>query len=196
MNGHLDTWLDLYMDDELPSSQKKQAEAHLETCEQCRSLVAERRALSALLVEMPPASGLKPVDQFAAEVALRLERRQSQPPARHPALRLIWQLVPLPLIVAWGFIQAIFILNSLVDIIPGAQQALLQPLTLATSILPPSFTFSQTAGDILSAAGVFNIVDWNWLTGIVALLLVGIAYICWLASWWAVSGSQRQAGFK
>jgi anti-sigma factor RsiW len=196
MNGHLDAWLDLYIDDELPSSQKKQAEAHLETCLQCRNLVAERRALSALLVEMPPASGLKPVDQFAAEVALRLERRQPQPPVNRPALRLVWQLVPMLLIMVWGFLQAVFLADGLVGIIPGAQQALSQPLALATSLLVPGLTVSQTAGDILSTSGIFSIVDWNWVTGIIALLLVGITYICWLASWWAVSGSQRQAGFK
>ena len=197
MNGHLEAWLDPYLDDELQHQQKMQVEAHLSTCERCRGLLNERLALSALLRAVPPAAGLKPVDQFVSQVGLRLERRQPQPtlPTR-TALKLAWQFLPIPLLLAWGFIQAVFILSILVGIIPGGQSALLQQLSFLPSILPANPAFPQAAGSRLDTAGLTPLLDWNWLTGPTALLLVGLTYICWLASWWAFSGSQRQTNTK
>ena len=82
MNGHLDEWMDAYLDGELTSLQKRQAEAHLAHCPDCTALLTQTRALSRLLQAAPVASGLKPERTFVAEVGLQLARRQ--PAASQP----------------------------------------------------------------------------------------------------------------
>jgi anti-sigma factor RsiW len=199
MNGHPETWIEAYLDQELTEQQKKQFEKHLAACQPCRELLAERRALSALLAEVPPAEGLKPARQFTAEVRLRMPHHwqagqdQPQMPAqvRDRARQAAWFFVPISLILAFVFSQTVSVLSILLRIIPGAGQALIQQVTerQAGLSLPPLRGalggWNLPSADLLGWLGVFTFWDWDVLFSAVAALFIGLLYAAWLAGWWA-----------
>ncbi len=182
MNGHADRWIDAYLDGELTGLQRRGVEAHLAQCPHCRELLEQRQALTALLQEVPPASGLKPEAQFAAEVSLQLKRRQGWIAPRRQVLNVGWQLTPVALVLALVFIQAVFITNSLVGFIPGAEQTLLgRAATMSSALRLPGFL-----SGLLGVTGMFNLlINWNWWTGPVILMAISLLYVFWLVSWWA-----------
>jgi anti-sigma factor RsiW len=184
MNGHADHWIDAYLDDEMPASQQRHAEAHLANCPACRELLAQRRSLSSLLQEAPPAVAIKPERQFVAEVGLQLARQPSPILPRSKALKLAWYFVPIALLFILAFTQVVFILSSAVALIPGAQTALLGE-TAAWSSLPVSLP--ETVNGLLGQVGLYDLAGWNWLTGPAIFFLIGLLYLGWLASWWARS---------
>ena len=184
MNGHADRWIDAYLDGEMPTLQQRHAEAHLAHCPACRELLAQRHSLSSLLQEAPPAVGLKPEKQFVAEVGLQLARQPSVILPRGKAVNLAWYFVPLALLFILAFTQVVFILSSVLALIPGAQTVLLGQ-TAALSSLPVSLP--DAANTLLGQAGVFDLAGWSWLTGPVIFFLIGLLYLGWLASWWARS---------
>ena len=91
----------------------RQVEAHLARCATCRAELEELRALAALLQESPAAESLTPPERFVAQVGLRLPRRPERP-AWQRALETGWQLAPLGLLGAWAFVQAVFVVSSVV----------------------------------------------------------------------------------
>jgi anti-sigma factor RsiW len=181
MNGHLDGWIDAYLDGEMTTLQKRQVEAHLASCPACAAMLEQRRALSVLLKEAPAASDLKPEKQFAAEVGVQLSRRQPASALARLSPSLVWQLIPVGLLLALIFVQTALTLSGILSFIPAADKTLIsQAPSLAALQITPGVVNS-----LLGWLGVFGFIDWNWLTGMVFLAAISLAYLAWLASWWA-----------
>ena len=201
MNGHLDQLIDDYLDGELQHTQKRQVQAHLASCPACQELLAQRRSLSDLLQEPPQASGLKPISRFAAEVGLLLNKApQSGLTPFQQARRLAgdgriqslgWLAIPLTLLAASAFIQAVWLLSEFLELAPGPHQVWMQQLSLAqptsTLLLPEPWSAA------LSGIGWVNLLQWNWLTGLMALAGIGLLYLAWLVGWLARSQAPGSA---
>jgi len=180
MSGHLEAWIDAYLDGELSAVHKRGADAHLAQCQSCRDLLAQRKNLTALLQGIPPASGLKPEAHFVAEVGLQLKPRRERERLRTQVIRFGWQFFPVALLLVLAFVQTVFALTSIVGVIPGADQILANRATflLQLPMLPGQLS------DLLNILGVFNSLDWNLFTGMAAVLVISLIYVCWLAGWW------------
>jgi anti-sigma factor RsiW len=189
MNEHADIWIDAYLDGELPNGRKRQVEKHLVGCSRCQTLLEQRRSLSTLLQEVPPASDLKPQEQFVTAVGLRLPRRSisGAKAIRTPQLvfRPVWQFIPVVLLLAWVFLQTVSLLGNLVELTPGVEAAVQQTLSPMTGITGISAgTLVSLGQESLSWLGFFTILDWNWFTSLSLSLCIGLLYIGWLASLW------------
>ena len=180
MSEHLEAWIDAYLDGELSAVHKRGADAHLAQCQSCRDLLAQRKNLTALLQGIPPASGLKPEAHFVAEVGLQLKPRRERERLRTQVIRFGWQFFPVALLLVLAFVQTVFTLTSIVGVIPGADQILSNRATflLQLPMLPGQLS------DLLNILGVFNSLDWNLFTGMAAVLVISLIYVCWLAGWW------------
>ncbi len=190
MSAHIELWLDAYLDGELPGAKARQVEAHLSECPGCRALVEQRRSLSALLQDAPAARLRKSPDRFVAEVRLQMRPQPRHSLSTRQALRLTWIATPVLLMLAWVFIQSTLWVSALVSFIPGASQALLvgaeRPAALPFS-LPPA------AGELLSFALPLDLLNWNILTGLALLLVIGLLYLGWLAGWWVRTRQNDQS---
>jgi hypothetical protein len=180
MNGHIHALIEIYLDGEMTPQQKQQVETHLAQCADCSCRVAEQRSLSNLLREVPPAVPLKPEKQFVAEVGLLLNRQQIAARPYQRFLNLTWQMIPLGLILAYGFVQTVFILSNLLGFIPGATDS----LTGQSSLLPAWLLMPHSMSSLSIVFGHFNLLDWDWLTGLMALVGISLLYVCWLITWW------------
>jgi predicted anti-sigma-YlaC factor YlaD len=119
MNGHIDRWLEPYLDGELTLSQKQQVEAHLAGCSDCRERLSQAQDLSSLLREVPPAAGLKTERQFVAVIGLQIDRRPDQGAQPLPIGQLAWLLIPVGLCLIFAFFQTLFVMGLLIQFIPG-----------------------------------------------------------------------------
>ncbi len=169
MNEHVNGWLMAFDDGELSEHRAKIVEAHLETCASCRAELAKLRALKALLQENPKAQDLLPPQQFIARVGLLLPDRPNRPTWRR-WLSVLWQSIPILLLLAWAFLQALLIMVSLGEIaldlgLGSAMPNGLSPISPSSAIHP----FILSLG--LSA-------------------LIGLMLLSWVASWWI----RRQGG--
>ena len=102
---HLKQFLDEYYDGELSPARRRQVEAHLNECAECRAELEEKRQLSALLEEVPLPDAFSSPQLFQAQVALRLERRQAER-SRYPGAA--WHVVPVLLLVGVVVLQGLF----------------------------------------------------------------------------------------
>ena len=149
--------------------------------------------MGALLQESPAATGLMPPDRFVAQVGLRLPRRPTQP-AWQRALETGWRLVPAGLLGAWAFVQVLLLLSS---VVLGALRlglgsdiaALLPPASRQGSWLADTLSLSSAslndlggiASQLLSNGGPLG---WGVTLNLVSLVVIGLLYWSWLASWW------------
>jgi hypothetical protein len=201
MNEHVTTWLEAYHDGELKGLRLRQVEAHLADCAMCRAELEQLQTLTVLLQESPAAESLTPPERFVAQVGLRLPRRPMQP-AWKRTLELSWRLAPVGLLGAWVFVQAVFLVTRV------AMGALRLGLggEWAAELLPasqPGLSLSElfgTSGASLSDVGKLVIellsdggpLGWGVMLNLVSLVVIGLLYWSWLASWWA--SRQRQNG--
>ncbi len=204
MNEHVTPWLGAYHDGELHGRCLRQVEAHLTRCATCRAELEGLEAMSALLQENPAAEGLTPPERFVAQVGLRLPRRPVEP-AWKRTLKTGWRLIPVGLLGAWAFVQAVFFVS---DVMLGALR-----MGLGGEVLAEWLPVSQqgpSLSALLSASGaslgdlgriVLRLLSdggplgWGITLNVVSLVVIGLLYWSWLASWWAVrtrtSGHQR-----
>jgi len=149
--------------------------------------------MSALLQESPAVEAVAPPERFVAQVGLRLARHPEQP-ATQRALEIGWRLVPPSLVGAWAFGQTVFVMAGVVllglrlglggDVaarfLPASQQGWL------TEILNLSDVGLNDVGRIilqmLSSGGPLG---WVATLNLALLVLIGLLYFSWLASWWA-----------
>ena len=186
MNTHLDEWLDAYLDGELSTPLRKQADQHLESCEACRRQLEQRRSLAALLQEVPPAHDLKPEARFTAEVGLQLPTAARKVPGRSGLQKLAWALVPAGLLLAMVFVQVVLIVSTFLEFIPGASKALFSGASFMAEV--PSLP-SPLSG-ILAFYSPVNAIGWNGWMGWAVMGVMGLLYVVWLVAWWA----RTQAG--
>ena len=199
MTEHVTAWLGAYHDGQLRGRRLRQVEAHLAQCVTCRADLVRLRALAALLQESPAAGGLTPPERFVAQVGLRLPRRPERP-AWQRVLETAWQLVPLGLLGAWAFVQAVFVVAGVVlvalrmglggDVTAGLLPAS-QPGLWLTEVFSLSGAGLNDVGrmmlQLLSNGGPLG---WGVTLNLVLLVVIGLLYWGWLASWWA----RRQHG--
>ena len=168
MTDHVTAWLAAYHDGELTGRRAQQVEAHLVECAPCRAELASLRALSALLQASPAADGIVPPEQFVAQVGLRLPRRPQRPFGQRMTL-VAWRLVPFALLGTWLFLQMVFAVAWIVQLVPG---------------LAPGMDFLP-----LSVAGVRRLA----MANLIVPMALALLYWSWLASWW-VSRRERSNG--
>jgi len=197
MTEHVTTWLGAYHDGELRGLRLRQVEAHLAQCATCRAELERLRALAALLQESPAAENLTPPERFVAQVGLRLPRRPEQPAAAvwQRALEIGWQLAPLGLLGAWTFIQAVFTMAGAVlvalrmglggdvvaELLPASQQG--PPLSEILSLSDASL--GDVGRIVLQLLSLREPLGWGITLNLVSLVVIGLLYWSWLASWWA-----------
>ena len=200
MNQHVMGWLEAYHDGELEESRRQQVEAHLQSCESCRAELSRLRALAHLLQANPLPRGLTPPERFVAQVRLQLQPRPAQP-AWQSVLEVGWRLVPLGLLGAWGFAQAVFLVSAAVLVALGAGldgNLAMQWLPSAQDLwaiqvltLPLSGLEAGTIGTVLQFLGVGWLSMWSFALGTGLLVVIGLLYWSWLASWWVRQQHQR-----
>jgi hypothetical protein len=203
MTEHVTAWLGAYHDGELRGRRLRQVEAHLAQCGTCRAELEGLRALTAVLQESAAAEGVTAPERFVAQVGLRLPRRPERP-AWQRGLEIGWRLAPVGLLGAWVFVQAVFSVAGMVLIALrlGAGGR------VAASLLPASQGGLRLAEILaLSGAGVSDIgrvmvqllgnggpLGWGVVLNVGALVVIGLLYWSWLASWWARWHRTRMAG--
>jgi hypothetical protein len=197
MTEHVTAWLGAYHDGELWGLRLQQVEAHLAQCATCRADLKRLQALAALLQESPVAENLTPPERFVAQVGLRLPRRPEQPAAAawQRALEIGWQLAPLGLLGAWVFVQAVFTMAGAVLValrmgLGGDMVAGLLPASQQGPSLSEIFSLSGASlGDVgrivLQLLGSGGPLGWGITLNLVSLVVIGLLYWSWLASWWA-----------
>ncbi len=201
MTEHMTPWLGAYLDGELRGRRLRQIETHLAHCATCRAELERLRTLAALLQESPAAGDLTPPERFVAHVGLRLPRRPEQP-AWHRALEIGWRLAPLGLLGAWAFIQAAFVVAGVV------LAALRMGLggDVAAWLLPASQQEPWLADVLnLSGAGLNDLgwvvlqllsdggpLGWGVTLNLGSLVVIGLLYWSWLASWWVRRRARTQ----
>jgi predicted anti-sigma-YlaC factor YlaD len=201
MIEHVTAWLGVYHDGELRGRRVQQVEAHLVGCSTCRAELEKLRGLSALLGESPAPSELTPPERFVAQVGLRLPRRPERS-AWQRGLEIGWQLAPLGLLGAWAVVQAVFAVAGLLLI---AQQMGLGGDALAWLLPVPPQGARLTAVFGLSDIGLNDVgqialsllrdggpLGWGVTLNLVSLLVIGLLYWSWLASWWVRHRRQQR----
>ncbi len=194
MTEHVKAWLGAYHDGELQECRSWQVEDHLAECATCRGELESLGRLTALLQQSPPVMGVTPPERFVAQVGLRLPRRPEQPPWQR-ALEIGWRLIPLGLLGAWAFAQTVLIVAGLV--LPVLQMApggdLVAGLPPSAPPHPSSSELFGLLGASLGEAGRIILqllgngapLAWGVTLNLASLILIGLLYWSWLASWWA-----------
>ncbi len=203
MTEHVTVWLGAYHDGELRGLRLRQVEAHLAHCATCRTELERLGALTALLQESPAAAGLTPPERFVAQVKLRLPRRPERP-ATQRALETGWRLAPLGLLGAWAFIQAMFIVAGVVLValrmgLGGEVIAGLFPASQQGAWLTDAFTLSDAGLNDIGRSALWLLsggggLGWTLTLHLVLLVVIGLLYWSWLASWVVrtrIPGQQR-----
>ena len=204
MTEHVTTWLGAYHDGELRGLRLRQVEAHLAQCATCRADLERLRALAALLQESPAAENLTPPERFVAQVGLRLPRRPEHP-AWQRALEIGWQLAPLGLLGAWVFVQAVFTIAGAVlvalrmglggDVVAGLLPASQQGPSLSEIFSLSGASLGDVGRIVLQLLSIRAPLGWGITLNLVSLVVIGLLYVSWLASWWA-RRQHRQLQFQ
>ena len=200
MNQHVMRWLEAYHDGELEESRRQQVEAHLQSCESCRAELSRLRALAHLLQASPLPERLTPPERFVSQVRLQLPPRPAQP-AWQSVLEVGWRLVPLGLLGAWGFAQAVFLVSATVLIALGAGldgNLAMQWLpsahdlwTIQVLTLPLSGPETGMIETVFQFLGDSWLPVWGFALEMGLLVVIGLLYWSWLASWWVRQQHQR-----
>jgi anti-sigma factor RsiW len=194
MTEHVTTWLGAYHDGELRGLRLRQVEAHLAQCATCRADLERLRALAALLQESPAAEILTPPERFVAQVGLRLPHRPERP-AWQRTLEIGWQLAPLGLLGAWVFVQAVFTMAGAVlvalrmglggDVVAGLLPASQQGPPLSEILSLSGASLGDVSRIVLQLLSIRAPLGWGITLNLASLVVIGLLYWSWLASWWA-----------
>jgi len=194
MTEHVTAWLGAYHDGELHGHRRHQVEAHLAECATCRAELESLQALSALLQESPVAVEITSPERFVANVGLRLPRRPEQT-AWQRALETGWQLVPVGLLGAWTFAHAVFIVAGVLlfalrlgvggDLVALLPYTAPQSTWLGEALSLSNAGLSDVGRIALQLLGRGGPLGWGTMLYLVSLVVIGLLYWSWLASWWA-----------
>jgi hypothetical protein len=204
MTEHVTTWLGAYHDGELRGLRLRQVEAHLAQCATCRADLERLRALAALLQESPAAENLTPPERFVAQVGLRLPRRPERSTWQR-TLEIGWQLAPLGLLGAWIFVQAVLTMAGAVlvalrmglggDVVAGLLPASQQGPPLSEIFSLSGASLGDVGRIVLQLLSIRAPLGWGITLNLVSLVVIGLLYWSWLASWWA-RRQHRQLQFQ
>ena len=193
MVKHVTSWLNAYLDGELPDAQLRQVEKHLAECDECQAELEQMRNLSALLHETDPADEFLPTERFVANLTLNLPRRPEHSRPRK-TLEIGWWLIPVGALGVWLFFQITFSLSSVV--LAVSETGLLDnglswlqwdpPQTRWFSLVMDFFggQMGFTGRFILSALNDLNLFIRDMTSGFIWQALFATLYLGWLASWW------------
>jgi predicted anti-sigma-YlaC factor YlaD len=192
MKEHATHWLGAYLDGELRGLRLRSVELHLKECAVCHSELVALVRLRTLLLESPAMEAATPPERFVAQVALRLPRRQEQPPAQR-ALELSWRMVPVGLLFTLAFVQTAFTIAGVLQLIlsmglggevgelifPGAGVSLPDVLSLSQASL------ATVVGSVVELIWAGGALAWLPVSYLSLLVVIGLLYWSWLATWWA-----------
>jgi len=199
MVKHMTSWLNAYLDGELPDAQLRRVEDHLAECDECRAELEQMRNLSALLHETTPADEFLPTERFVANLTLNLPRRPVQPQPRK-ILEIGWWLIPIGALGVWLFFQITFSLSSV--ILTASETGLLgNGLSWLQGNSPQARWFSMAMdifGGQLGLAGRFILSAFNdlglfihdMMSHFIWQAFFATLYLGWLASWWLRQSNQ------
>jgi len=200
MDEHVNQWLGAYLDGELNADKQRMVEAHLETCRSCRAELEELKSLSNLLETTAKKNSLAPDARFAAQVALKLPRRQEQPLAA-TIVRIGWWLAPAGILGAWVFLQAVLVVSGLAQVagLAGSQSGSLAWLSglngqnaITSAVLSlVDGRLGQTASSLLYYLGNGTDLGWNLVVPVVFQAALALLFASWLAAWWFRNYSKR-----
>src|SRR5215510_2587484 len=111
MSKHITEWLNAYLDGELRGGQLQRVEEHLAECQVFQTELESLDTLSSLLREVPLPEFM-PAERFAAQISLRLPRRQVGV-SRTQIFEVGWWIIPVGLLGAWIFIATLNIFNTI-----------------------------------------------------------------------------------
>lgn len=188
---HVSLWLQAYHDGELRGRRLEKVKNHLPECPACQAELAELQSLSALLQGDPlPQLSTSP-EQFVAQVGLRLPRRErtSAPPERSWSA-WAWNLVPVGVLVAIGFMQVISLVSGLLTFLEdlGGSTVMLSWMAPSPQTLPPSDLHRVTS----------LALGWQFPFDMTLVFLIGLplllagCYFLWLVLWWLHQESEEQ----
>ena len=190
MTEHVSEWLNAYLDGELSARQRERMDNHLSGCPACQAELAALRRLSQAVRQVPLPADILPAERFATRVMLRLPRQQNRPP-RQSGTPLGWWLVPVTLMAAWAFTQAVLWLSTGVSTagqagLLGEAAAWLAPESGSTGMLTGAFHWlgvlpGGTAGQV---AALSESLGWGTLVQLFLEGGLGVLYIGWLIVWW------------
>jgi hypothetical protein len=191
MKTHPKDWLQAYYDGQLNPKRTQMVAEHLAQCEQCQEALSELQSISFLLQESPAASNLLSSEIFVSQVGMRLPRKAVRP-GIHGSLEAGWRLAPFGMLAAWAFVQAVFIVASLLlaglRLIPGAGPLLAilpaesASLSAMTSMQGLSLLeVGQFGRQIIGGSGPLGLA---FSLNVGLTILIGMLYLSWLASWW------------
>lgn len=197
MSKHVMEWLNAYLDGEMKEAQVQQVEAHLVECETCRVELESLARLSSLLHEVP-APQFTPPERFAAQVNLRLPRRQLSA-SRNKIIEVGWWMIPVGLLGAWVFIGTSAFVSGMLSAANslGLMSGLSNWLAFGS---PNEVYWSATLGQF----GVLSGNSLNWAAATEALtrtslpqfalhVSIALLYLSWMAIWWSRRQRQEQA---
>ena len=184
MNNHVSQWLNAYHDDELRPHRRAIVEAHLEECPQCRAELAELQTLSTMLqADLLPQMRTSP-EQFAAQVALRLPRRETRR-QNGSNFRWLWYMVPVGILIGMG-VQRVIVTVS--ELLLWIERLGMNP-NAVSQILPEPTTQTPPGIDLLAQFSNM-VLHWNnpfqTTLGLTLLLpaALAIGYMIWMLLWW------------
>ena len=200
MDEHVNQWLGAYLDGELNGEKQRMVKAHLETCQSCRAELEELKSLSNLLKTTAKENSLAPDARFAAQVALKLPRRQEQPLSA-TIVRIGWWLAPAGILGAWVFLQAVLVVSDLTQAagLAGAQSGSLAWLsglngqnTVTSALLSlVDGRLGQTVSSLLYYLGNGTDLGWSLVVPVVFQAALALLFASWLAAWWFRNYSKR-----
>ena len=189
MSDHVLDLLGAYLDGELQGGGLRRVAAHLEECRSCMDAFQDLQALSAALHEAP-APEFPAAERLAAEVILRIPRKQVKPVVER-AIAFGWWLVPVALVLAWVFFGTTQMVSRMVV---SADTLGLLDNTSAWLVTGASAESGYTA--FLGQMGVLNQESMPWFMlseGLTRTFVssafwqvsITLLYLGWMAIWWA-----------
>lgn len=189
MGEHVKQWLNAYYDGELRGRKLALVEEHLSDCLECQAALHQLEQLSAMLQMVPPAQVSVNAEKFASQVGMRLPRQVAQP--EQPLFRAswLWHFVPVGVLAAIGFLQAV---SQVAGLLTWIDRIGINPQVFSW-LLPGQQSSPNTLQQISSLA-----LGWGMpfnasitVSLILPALLAG-CYLLWLVLWWMRYESSEQ----
>jgi anti-sigma factor RsiW len=200
MDEHVNQWLGAYLDGELNEGKQRMVKTHLARCQSCQAELEELKRLSTLLKMAARDDKVTPDARFAAQVALKLPRRQDQP-LSSTAARIAWWLVPAGILSAWVFLQAVMVVSGLAlaaGLASPSSGSLAwlsglsgQNLLTSAALTLVDGRLGETVRSLLLYLGDGTALGWNLVVPVVFQAALALLFASWLAVWWFRNYSKR-----